>query len=130
MDREQFLPLGEFELDERCDDLDAGVADQQHVERAERRDDLFGPCADRGLVGDVHRNADGALAGRIDLARGGFGGREIEIGDRDFRALAGVDDRDHLADAACGAGDQGHLVFETHFVFSRRIGPDPKAQAR
>ena len=41
MDRQQLLPFGEFEVDERRDDLDAGIADQ-NVERAECRDHLGG----------------------------------------------------------------------------------------
>ena len=83
------LPLGEFEVDQRCDDLDAGIADQ-NVERAEGRDHLGGADVDLLLVGDVHGDADDTLAARINLAGGGIGRRLIEVGDGDLGAFAGI----------------------------------------
>ena len=47
----------------------------------------------------------GADLGRRRLRRG-----QVHVGDRDARALAGVDGRDLLADAAGRAGDDGDLV--------------------
>ena len=74
------------------------------------------PASTCVFVGDVHGDADGALAAGIDLARGGIGRLLIEVGDRDFRTLAGENDGDLLADAAGRAGDDGDLVLETHGV--------------
>src|SRR5262249_19821523 len=67
------------------------------------------------LVGDVHGDADGALAARVDLAGGGFSRPLIEVGNRNPRAFAREEEGDLLADAAGRAGDHGNLV--------RKAGP-------
>ena len=113
MDREQLLPFGEFEIDDRRDDLDAGIADQ-HVDAAERLDDLGGAGVHLLFVGDVHGDADRALAARVDLLRGGIGRLLVEVGDDDLGAFAREHDGDFLADAARGTGDDGNLVLQTH----------------
>jgi hypothetical protein len=52
MDGKQLLPLGELEIDNRVDDLDAGIADQD-VEAAEGRDRLRRAGLDLIFVADV-----------------------------------------------------------------------------
>ena len=72
MDRQQLLPFGEVEFDDRRDDLDAGIADQ-NVEPPKASITLRGAGFDLFFVGDVHGDADRALAVRIDVAGGGLG---------------------------------------------------------
>ena len=66
MDRQHLLPVGEAELLDRMDDLDAGVADQD-VDAAECRNGFRDAGVDRRLVRDVHCDADGASVA-ADLA--------------------------------------------------------------
>src|SRR6185312_16956641 len=70
-----------------------------------------------GFVGDVHRDADGVPAARVDLTRGRAGRSEVEVGNRDLRALAREQAGDFLADAARRAGDDRYLVLQTHVIF-------------
>ena len=113
MNCHQPLPFGEFEIDDGRHDLDAGIADED-IEGAECLDHLGGSVVHLLLVGDVHRDADGALAGGVDLARGGIGRLLIEVGDGDLCAFARENDGDLLADAAGRARDDGDLVLQTH----------------
>ena len=61
MDRQQLLPVGEGKVDERLDDLDAGVADQD-VDLAVFGDGVGDALLDRSLVGHVHRDRKGVAA--------------------------------------------------------------------
>ena len=106
MDREQLLPFCELELDERGDDLDAGVADQD-VEAPEGFDHPCHPGFDLLLVAHIHRNPERALKRRIDLGRRFLRRLPIEIRDHHLCALAGEGERNLLADAARGARDHG-----------------------
>ena len=112
MDGEQLLPLGEVELVEVFDDLDAGVRNQD-VELAEGADRFGHAGFDLLLVGHVHRDAD-----RLRRAAQFLGGCVravlIQVGDDDLRAFVDVDGCDFLADAARGSGDDGDFVFEAH----------------
>ena len=58
MDRQQPLPVGKRELDDRLDDLDAGIADQ-HVDPAVFRHRVGDALLDRRLVGDIHADGKG-----------------------------------------------------------------------
>ena len=113
MDRQQLLPFGEFELDDGCHDLDAGVADED-IQRAKRLDDFRGARLHLCFVADIHCHADRPLAVRIDLARGGIGRLLVQIGDGDPGPFAGKDDGDLPADSAGCAGDDGDFVLQTH----------------
>ena len=88
--------------------LNAGVADQ-NVDAAEFLHCVGDASLDRGFVDDVHRDCERVRSLGFDLARGGFGGAEIEIGDHRDAALRGEAERDVLADAAGGAGDKRDL---------------------
>src|SRR5215467_874122 len=103
MDRQQLLPLGEFELVEWLDDLDAGIADQ-NIEAAERCDRLRGCSLDLRLICYVDGNAERTPLPAAQLRRRRFGALLIEIGDRYFRALADEEARNLLADAASCSG--------------------------
>jgi hypothetical protein len=101
----------------------------QDVEAAEGRDRLRRAGLDLIFVADVHRDAERSLPRRIDLARGRLGCVQVEIGDRDFCAFAREEERDLLADAARGAGDDCDLILQAHGpcpsgfegVFSRQV---------
>ena len=93
------LPFGEFEIDDRCHDLDAGVADED-VKASKCRDDLGRSTVHLLLICDVHRDADNLLASGIDLARSGIGCFLIKICDSDLCAFAQEDDGNFLSDAA------------------------------
>ena len=67
---------------------------------------------DRGLVDHVHGDGEGVAALGLDLGGGRVGGVEIEVGDHRRAALGGVAQRDFLADAAGGAGDDADLLVE------------------
>ena len=64
MNRQQLLPLGEFEIDKRLDDLNASIADE-HIERAECGNRFVDTGIYLVLIGDVHGNAQRAPAGGI-----------------------------------------------------------------
>ncbi len=113
MDRQKQLPLGKIEVDQRRDDLDSGIADQD-VQRAERLDNLGGAGIHLAFVRHVHDDADGALAGRVELPGGGLGRLLVEIGNGDLRALADENGGDLLADAARRTGDDRDFVFQAH----------------
>src|SRR5262249_27063577 len=101
------------EVDQRRDDLNAGVADQ-NVERAERLDDGGDTRLHLVLGGDVHGDADGVLAARVDLPRGGVGRLLVEVGDRNPCPFAREGEGDLLADTAGRASNHGNLILQTH----------------
>ena len=132
MDRQQLLPFGEFEVDERRDDLDAGIADQ-NVKRAEGLDHFGGADVHLFFVGDIHGDADGTLAARIDLPGSGIGRLLTEVGDGDLGAFSGEQDGDFLADSTGRTGDDRDFVLETHGTVLSSIGPSfsgPSSHAR
>jgi hypothetical protein len=116
MDGHQLLPFRKFEVHDRSDDLDAGIADKD-IEGTECADDLRGAGLDLLLIGDIHRDCDRSLAGRIEFPGGCIRGLSVEVGNRNLRAFARKDDRDFLADAAGGTGDDGHFVLQPHGKF-------------
>ena len=113
MDREQLLPVGELELVERCDDLDAGVADQD-VELPKASIALATPASTCGFVGDIHGDADGAAAAGSSSAAVASAPFWLRSAITTLAPSRGEDDGDLLADAAGGAGDDGDLVLQTH----------------
>ena len=113
MDRQEQLPVLELQVGDRVDMLDAGVADQ-HVDAAQFGHGLGDPGLDRGLVGHVHGDRDRPVAGRLELVGGRLGALQVEVGDADLGALAGVLEGDLLADAAGRTGDDGDFVLEAH----------------
>jgi hypothetical protein len=111
VDRQQLLPVGIGEIDQRADDLDAGVGDED-VDAAvalRRRGDAG---LDLVLAGDVHRDRQRLAAGGLDLL--GDGGRrlEIEVGDHRDRALGGEPPGDSPAETARRAGDDRNPSFK------------------
>ena len=72
------------------------------------------PGIDGLFVADVHRDADGLAASFPNLRGCCIGGLLVQVGDSDFRAFAREGERDLLADAAGGAGDDGGLALELH----------------
>ena len=113
MDRQQQLPFGEFEVDEGRYDLNPGIADK-NIERAECLDHLCGAGLHLLFVGDIHRNAEGALSSGINLASRCIGCLLIEICNCDLRTLAGKNNGDVLAYPTGSAGNDGNLVVEAH----------------
>jgi hypothetical protein len=115
VDGHQALPVFVLEVDQRADDLDAGIADQ-HVEPAPSGHGGGHAGIDLRFVGDVHHHGHGGAASGVDFGRCGQAGVEREVGDADLGAFAGKLQRDFFANAAGGAGDQGDFVFELHGV--------------
>ena len=113
VDRQHLLPVGEREILQRVHDLDAGIADKD-VDAAECGDRRRHARVDRFLAGDVHRDPDGLPAGGTDVGGDNVRGVEVEIGDRDARALAGERHRDGLAEAARGPGDDRGFALQFH----------------
>ncbi len=112
MDAQEPLPVGELEVLDRGDDLDAGIA-HQHIDLAEMLDRLGDAGIDRVLAGHVHDHAQ-RLARSAELGGDRVGGGLIDVGDDDLAALAHVGLGNLLADAAGGAGDDGNFVLHTH----------------
>ena len=69
--------------------------------------DAVDALVDGVFVGDVHGHAHGLAAGLFDLAGDGVGAGLVQVGDGDGRAGARQGQRDFLANAAGGAGDDG-----------------------
>lgn len=112
MDGEEFFPIGEGEIDQGFDDLDAGVADQ-HVDPAEFFEGGIDAVLNLLLVGDVHGDGEGFGAGLADFGGGGLGGIEVEVGDDGVAAFAGELFGDGATDAAGGAGDDANFSVKT-----------------
>src|SRR5271165_4848824 len=131
MDRQQPLPVSKRKIDDRFDDLNAGIADQ-HIDPAIFRYRVGDALFDRRLVGDVHPDGKGIRSLRLDLARGGVGMVEIEIGNDRYSTLGGKPQRDLLADAASGARDDCDLIGETGHLRIRRsrCGLPPRVEYR
>ena len=91
-------------LEQRLRQRQARVVDDE-VDTAERQHRLVERRLNRGLIGDVRRDADGDI-GVSELCRGGLGLFEIEVGDDDAGALLREASGDRLADAAGGARDE------------------------
>ena len=64
-----------------------------------------------GFFGHVAAHGDGVVA---DGAGGGLRRIDIDVGERDARALARIGFGDAFADAGSGAGDQCGFAFQTH----------------
>ncbi len=111
VDGEQLFPIGEGEVFDGIDDLDAGVR-HQNVHRAEGLGDRRAAGVYLRFVGHVHRHAHGFAAGLVDGFGGGVGGVEVQVGDGDFRAGLGIGFGNLFADAAGGSGDDGGFVLE------------------
>ena len=78
---------------------------------AERRQRLRHGRGEIGFLGDVAAHGDGVVA---DGARGRLRRIDIDVGERDARALARIGFGDAFADAGSGAGDQSGFAFQTH----------------
>ena len=114
MDRQHLLPLGELELLDRGDGLDAGIADQK-VDAAERLDGQRHAGVNLRLVGDVHADADGDIR-PAELGRRRHGARLIPIGDNHLGAFAREGAGDLLADTARRTRDDGDPVLQLHGI--------------
>ena len=112
MNGEHFFPVGEAELLNRMNDLDAGIADQD-VDVAKCLDACLHGCVDLHLIGNIHRYADRLATCIFDLCGGLFGCLLVQIGDHDLCTFTRELQRDFLADAAGGAGDECNLAFES-----------------
>ena len=110
VDRLHPVPLGLGEFVRRLvDPCDAGIVDQ-HIDAAERGDDVVDGAAYVGLAGDVHMPVAGRVSGRGKLVgeRATFFVQHVEEGDaRTFLRHAG---RAGAADAARRSGDDAGLA--------------------
>jgi hypothetical protein len=95
VDGKQLPPFLELELDQRRDDLDAGVADQD-VDAPEGFDSPRHSALDLLLVSDVHANPERALGGRIDLKGRLLGRLRVKIRDDHLCSLTGEGKRNLL----------------------------------
>lgn len=90
--------------------IDARVVHQQ-VNPAELRDHLVNPGSHFPIRGNIHpQRRRSGQAGRCFLGRG-----LVDVGNNDPRPVFRQQTGNRLADAACGAGDEGHLVLEVGF---------------
>jgi hypothetical protein len=112
VDCQQPLPVGERKIDDWVDDLNAGVADQ-HVDPAIFCHGVGDALLHRSLVGHVHSDREGIAAVAPDLLGRGAGGIEIEIGNHGDAALGREMQRNVLADATGGTGDDRNLSVES-----------------
>ncbi len=90
--------------------VDARVG-RQDVDAAVRGERGGGQRLDRGAVGDVGRHGEGPPPPR-ELGGALLGGRPVDVGDDDARALGGEHRGDAAPDAAGGTGDDGDLIGE------------------
>jgi hypothetical protein len=115
VDCEQPLPVGESKIDDRADDLNAGVTNQ-HVDPAVFCHGVGDAFLHSGLVGHVHCDREGIAAFAPNLLGRRFGGIEIEIGNHGDAALGRKTQRNVLADPTGGAGDDRNLSVKSgHF---------------
>src|SRR5690606_3659927 len=98
----QEVPLGDRELFQRGDVLQAGVVDQ-YVDRARDRGQGGG---DAVVGGDVQDQGFGRTAGFADARGDRVGGFAVDVGDDQVVPGCGQLGGDAGADAAAGAGDQ------------------------
>ena len=105
-------------------DLDARVADQ-YVDSAVCRDHCGHAGDHRRLVGDIHRDRHRPPVRVPDLRRHGFGSVHIQIGNRQPGALAGINQRNLTANAACRTGDERYSVVQFHEVIRVLSGNRP-----
>ena len=105
--REHAVEILFGEIEEIAGVRDAGVVDE-HVDAAVPRERPRDDRVDVRLARDVA--ADELGAG--DRRRGGRAGGLVAIGEHDRRALGGEALRAREADAARGAGDDGHAVLQ------------------
>ena len=89
-----------------------GVVDED-IDAADQPDGFADEMVDRGHVGDLERDRDGAVA---ELVGQRAGLRSQPVGDDDPRAFGGIAPADGGADAAGAAGHDRHLVPELHAV--------------
>ena len=112
MDRQQLLPVREREIDDRLDDLDTGIADQD-VDPAVLGHHVGHALLHRRLVHHVHADREGVRALRPDLGRRRVGRIQVQVGDHRNAALGSEAQRDLLADAAGGTGNNSNFSVET-----------------
>jgi hypothetical protein len=115
VNRQHLLPVGEVEVDDRPDDLDAGIADQD-VDPAVSRHGVGDTLLHGGLIRDVHGDRKGIRALCLDLSCRRIRGIEIKIGDNWNAALFGEAQGDLLADATGRASDHCDFSVKTRHV--------------
>src|SRR5262249_4279490 len=98
----------------------AGVVDEE-VDPAHLVERRLDAALDLGVVAHIHLHGERSSTELLHLGRGvvdGAGEARVGLdglgGSDDVTALAGEGERDVLADAAGGAGDEGHAIGEFH----------------
>ena len=111
-----FIVVSQAEFRQRFEfarhDLHRVVHD--NVDMSPLFDDRFNQSIDVGGFGDVGDDRKALAAQRRGLLGGGIGGRRIDVVDHDVSAFAGISQNDIAADAAAAAGNQRHLVLQSH----------------
>ena len=102
VDLEQLLIVVAGDFGNRRRGEDRRVVDQD-INAAERIDGRGHRRVDAVLICHVHLDRDGGVT---DIRGGLAGAGDIDIGDGDPRAFAGIDLCEMTADAPCRAGDQ------------------------
>ena len=110
-----------------------GVVDDD-VDAPALLDDGLDEPGDVGGFGDVGDDREALAAECRGVLGGGRGGRGIDVIDDDMGALAGISQHDIAADTAAAAGDQRHLVLQSHgnspischFSLENRLPHDPE----
>jgi hypothetical protein len=106
----------EWELVQRMDDLDSGIADE-NVDFAEDRHGCRDTCLQGRLIAHIHLYCQRAMAGGNEFSGCRLRGRKDQIGDDHLRTLIDEAARNFLADTACCAGDDDDLIPQLlHFV--------------
>ncbi len=102
IDLEQLLIVGAGDVGNRCRGEDRRVVDQD-INSVKRIDGCGHRRIDAVLACHIHLDRDGGVA---DVGCHPAGAFDIDIGDGDARALAGIGLREMTADAPGRAGDQ------------------------
>jgi hypothetical protein len=92
---------------------DARVVDE-HVHLPERGDHAVDHLVDGGHLADVGGQGEAPTAERGDGVRRRLGGAALDVDGRHVRARPGHRERDGLADAVAGAGDDRDTVRQRH----------------
>ncbi len=113
MNRDYLAPVFIRQIHQCRDMLDAGIA-HQYVDAAVAAHGFFDTAVDLLLIGHIHGDGNRVAAALFDVIRGRRRSIQFQIGDTDLGAFARESNRNLLADAAGGAGNDCYLVLHTH----------------
>ena len=111
MDGHHLAPIGEREVLDGMDDLNARVGNQ-NIHAAPCGDHRRHAVFDGLLIGDIHRHRHARYAEAGEFIHRRLRRSEVEVGYCNLRTLTPEGERDFLADTGGSTRDQGHLVLK------------------